>query len=398
MNLHTDKTPSESLEVRELNRRRPRTGRRRGTKVAEMDVAKYLSTCSFWSPEHLTHPLSWVGHIPFAFWIMEATSPGVMVELGTHSGNSYFSFCQAVKRLNLRTLCHAVDSWHGDEHSGYYGEEIFQAVSETNRLEYDSFSRLIRSRFDEARGQFDDASIDLLHIDGFHTYEAVKHDFENWLPKMSKRGIILLHDTNVHVKDFGVRWLFQEKALHFPAFEFTHCHGLGALGVGVEIPRAVRSLFEASGDESSCNEVRACYERLGQAVLEQAALADCQALSVSLSGEFALAQEALSAAQRHIDILEQQRSDLGAEVRRSEDERKKLHDVVVAQQNEIVKFQHSLGWILLNRARLVRNRLIRDDGKSGRCWTALKRYLKSEGASGSNPRLPGNVPNSGEIL
>ena len=81
MTVYTYKSSSELLGIRELNRRRPRPGRRRGTKVAKMDVANCLSTCSFWSPEHVTSPLSWVGHIPFAFWIMEAANPGVLVEL-----------------------------------------------------------------------------------------------------------------------------------------------------------------------------------------------------------------------------------------------------------------------------------------------------------------------------
>src|SRR5271165_3397902 len=129
MNLPLTKVRQRSRGNRELKQRRSRAGLS-GSKVANMDVEKYLSTCSFWSPEHVTHPVSWVGHIPFAFWVMEAANPGVMVELGTHSGNSYFSFCQAVKRLNLQTLCYAVDSWQGDEHSGHYGEDIFQAVSE----------------------------------------------------------------------------------------------------------------------------------------------------------------------------------------------------------------------------------------------------------------------------
>jgi hypothetical protein len=69
----------------------------------------------------------------------------------------------------------------------------------------------------------------LLHIDGIHTYEAVRHDFECWLPKVRPGGIILLHDTSVVADNFGVWRVWEELEKIFPAFAFQHSSGLGVI-------------------------------------------------------------------------------------------------------------------------------------------------------------------------
>ena len=224
----------------------------------------FVSPASYWMPD-LINGSAWLEHAPFGFWIVEALRPRMVVELGVHGGFSYSVFCQAVQRLHLSARCFAIDTWRGDEHAGYYGDDVYDAVCSHNRR-YDSFSRLIRSDFADACSAFADGSIDLLHIDGCHRYEAVRRDFEIWLPKLSKRGVILFHDTAEYAEGFGVHRLWEELAARYPSFEFRHGHGLGVLGVGGNLPVALRELFDASASLASAQTIRATYERLGEAI------------------------------------------------------------------------------------------------------------------------------------
>jgi hypothetical protein len=77
-------------------------------------------------------------------------------------------------------------------------------VTAHNQEHYAEFSTLLRLSFDEAVKRFAAGSIDLLHIDGHHTEEALRHDLEQWLPKLRPGGILLLHDIAMRSRDFGV--------------------------------------------------------------------------------------------------------------------------------------------------------------------------------------------------
>ncbi|HZM85402.1 MAG TPA: class I SAM-dependent methyltransferase [Blastocatellia bacterium] len=182
-------------------------------------------------------------------YLVSILKPKMIVELGTHFGESYGAFCQAVKELSLDAHCYAIDTWEGDAHSGYYGPEVLAELRAHNALFYESFSRLIQSTFDQALDHFNDATIDLLHIDGYHVYEAVRHDFEAWLPKMSSQGVMLLHDINVREGDFGVRRLWDEIKSKYRHFEFIHGHGLGILALGEINSPEFEELVEATDEQ-----------------------------------------------------------------------------------------------------------------------------------------------------
>lgn len=173
---------------------------------------------------------AWLGHRHFAYDLVRFMKPNTIVELGTHWGASFFSFCQAVvDEDESSTCCYAVDLWKGDAHTGSYSNEVYEVVAKVIEKLYSKQVTLIRKTFDEAAACFEEQSIDLLHIDGYHTYQAVSHDYETWLSKLAPGGVVLFHDIAIRWGDFGVYQLWEQLKQRHPSLEFTHSSGLGVL-------------------------------------------------------------------------------------------------------------------------------------------------------------------------
>lgn len=244
-----------------------------------VEVCAFLDCSSLWIPSY-SAPSAWIEHAPFAAWLVGQLRPATLVELGVHLGYSYFAFCESVQRHGLQTKCFGVDTWLGDEHAGFYGEEVYGKVNAQN-ARYAGFSSLMRLRFNDAVASFDDGSIDLLHIDGRHFYEDVQHDFETWRPKLSDRAVVLMHDTAERGAGFGVYRLMADLADEFPTFEFTHGHGLGVVAVGAAAHQALSGLFESPADT-----VREAYEGLGGVVAARVELKTLRAGRQEIVGAY----------------------------------------------------------------------------------------------------------------
>jgi hypothetical protein len=205
-------------------------------------------------------PSTWVGHVPFAMFFVDILRPSTIVELGTQYGVSYCAFCQAVRFLKLNTRCYAVDTWRGEDQAGPLTDEILSALKKHHDPLYAEFSQLIQSTFDDAVDRFAPGTIDLLHIDGYHTYDAVRNDFERWLPKLSDRGVVLFHDIGVKTPGFGVWQLWEELKEKYPSFEFSHWYGLGVLAVGSERSAKFEQLIAQANDQPAVAEF---FSRMG---------------------------------------------------------------------------------------------------------------------------------------
>lgn len=217
-----------------------------------------------WFPRHIPQS-AWHQHAPFASWLISNTQPATVVELGTHNGFSFFAMAEAAKRLDLETELFAVDTWEGDDHAGFYTNQTYEYVKTVAEAEYPN-AHLIRALFAEAATQFEDGSIDLLHIDGRHGYEDVKEDYLTYLPKLSDQAVVIFHDTNEYSEGFGVHQFWGELETTHPSFHFLHGHGLGILTPGNRPPTVLLNFIGLA--THSPHQVRTTYHQLGQLVTE----------------------------------------------------------------------------------------------------------------------------------
>lgn len=187
----------------------------------------------------------------FLYNLVAEIEPKRIVELGTYYGCSYFAFAQAIKDYMLdKTQLIGVDTWEGDIHSNFYDDTVYETFERMQRKHFalnatlDYNTSHIRSTFAEAVDTFEDNSIDVLMIDGEHTLEAAKRDFEMYLPKLAKNGIVLFHDTNVN--RFTLKNYWEKISKKYISYNFDNRYGLGVLAPkGVANYEKIQKFFKS---------------------------------------------------------------------------------------------------------------------------------------------------------
>jgi predicted O-methyltransferase YrrM len=183
---------------------------------------------------------AWTEHMHFAEWIVEQKNPDVIVDLGVEWGYSTYCFALAEKGI-----IYAIDSFEGDDHSGV--KNTFNYVNlRIKQLKYDNII-VIKDYFDNVAKTWN-KPIDILHIDGYHTYEAVKNDYETWSPFVKDDGVILFHDTCCYHYTFGVHKLLKE--IDLPKTNFTKSCGLGIVSKDQSIIDKIKQHFYSELDSN----------------------------------------------------------------------------------------------------------------------------------------------------
>jgi hypothetical protein len=232
----------------------------------------FITPSMFWAPDRVDSSPR-LEHVPLLFWLIDALRPFTLVELTEAPAAPYLAFCQAVGRLRLPTRCYAISGYRprtaaAEEIIGYHDAR------------YAQFSQLLQVPAGQvSAGQvferFEDGSVDLLSIDAAESGALARH-YRAWLPKLSKRAIVLVHGIGDPTTDNGALELWHVLSEKYPHFEFVQGAGLGVLGIGDDLPPALQHLFSLDAIAPRALEVREIFARLGGSVGLQAELAEVQ--------------------------------------------------------------------------------------------------------------------------
>ncbi len=132
---------------------------------------------------------------------MARKSAGPIVEIGSAFGASAILF---LLHSSTGTKVHSIDPFIVDSMGTFQADEakcrknVLRVLGIFSKgKKYTDWTLHKDYSFNMAKiwNEVEKKPIDLLFIDGDHTYDAVKKDFEDWLPFVKKGGHILFHDS-----------------------------------------------------------------------------------------------------------------------------------------------------------------------------------------------------------
>ena len=119
------------------------------------------------------------------------------LEIGVHNGAS---FCSAIYSGN-NIKCYGIDLWEGVTIQSYKNvdnltlDRTLQNIENSNK--YNNFFKLFKGNsFKDESIDFakNIGKIDLLFLDGDHSYNGVKNNFENYSPLVESGGYVIFDD------------------------------------------------------------------------------------------------------------------------------------------------------------------------------------------------------------
>jgi hypothetical protein len=156
------------------------------------------------------------GHTLFLYNLVSQTNAHLVVEIGLGAGDSTTIFLLATHRTGGKVI--SIDIQQQP-----LAEKKIDGLEMRDRWEF------IHQPSEVAAQTWPvERKIDILLIDGKHSYNQVKLEYRLYRPLMQKNGYILFHDSETIQ---GVRKFTQELARQEGGIQFPYCNGLYAIRI-----------------------------------------------------------------------------------------------------------------------------------------------------------------------
>lgn len=191
-------------------------------RLAYMAIRRHYAVQSLWE---LTQLLSEVARL----------RPATIMEIGTHRGGTLYCWSRLLPPdAALVSLDLPADP--GDVRTTVAALEKLLA-SKTQKCAFIRDDSHAPATLEKVKAALGGRPVDFLFIDGDHSYEGVKLDFEMYRGLVRSGGLIAFHDIapNPDVPEYGVAKFWQELKKTGRAHEFIDPHPVGPSGMGIGV-------------------------------------------------------------------------------------------------------------------------------------------------------------------
>src|SRR6185312_12547400 len=168
--------------------------------------------------------------------ILDINKPKTVLEIGTANGGTLFLFCKIAAPDATIISIDLPNGPFGGKFYPRWKTPVYKSFGQENQdvhlLRNDSHDMETLNQVKSILGK---KQVDFLFIDGDHTYEGVKKDFEMYSPLVAEGGMIAFHDINTgtpdNVGDSPRFW--KEIKSHYPHIEIIDFKLDNGYGIGI---------------------------------------------------------------------------------------------------------------------------------------------------------------------
>lgn len=170
--------------------------------------------------------------------LLQKQRPKVVLEIGTAQGGSLFLFS---KLADPQALIISIDLPDGKFGGGYksYKSAFYESFATSKQqmclLRADSHSA---ETFERVKEILNGKKIDFLFIDGDHTYNGVRSDFNQYAQLVEENGLIGFHDIVSSTQECEVKKFWEETKRNYKVTtEFINSPNQKFCGIGLLSPK-----------------------------------------------------------------------------------------------------------------------------------------------------------------